>query len=394
MVILKRPRSSFHNRTNTITTLEQLSPEIFFDIFDYLTGNEICKSLYDLNSQLNQLVCNAPNVHLNLSPTKTKMIRTFQQIFHEQNIISVVLSYENITILETFFSLPSVRRFNSLSLLAVPLHAFENRIPELLNAFKHKLISLKIEFSDMKRTGTGAQAAQSFIYLLTALPLLKYLTLKYSEGVDWITYIPSVIVNNTIVHLTIWLYNIERIIPLLYRFQILKLFTFYGHSFPFYGHSIRRGKKAMLPDDLAYYRSQLREKTSLEYPVTLRHIEICKCGLTLENVEHFLKFLTPPTLFTLRLLNCERPAARYTISRRQPPFLDGTEWHDLLRKYLPTTMKRFFIEYEDVENTMSRTDVVRVKKEFIKLSGPTLSSQVSFSYNRDTKLMSFDLTFI
>lgn len=105
---LKKPRSSLRNRTNTMTTLEQLSPEILFDIFDYLTGNEICKSFYGLNSQFNQLVCNTPNVHLDLSPspTKTKMIPTFQQIFCEQNIISVVLSYENVTILETFFSSP------------------------------------------------------------------------------------------------------------------------------------------------------------------------------------------------------------------------------------------------------------------------------------------------
>ncbi len=57
-------------------------------------------------------------------------------------------------------------------------------------------------------------------------------------------------------------------------------------------------------------------------------------------------------------------------------------------------MKRFFTEYEDVDDTMSRTNLVQVKKEFIKLSGPTLLWQVSFSYNRDTKLMSFDLTFL
>ncbi|CAF1294476.1 unnamed protein product [Didymodactylos carnosus] len=248
-------------------------------------------------------------------------------------------------------------------------------------------MSLKIGFSDTAYTGVGVRAAQSFAYLLTELPLLKYLTLEYSEGIDPITYIPSTVVNNTIVSLTIWIHDIKRVIPLLYRFQKLKVFTIHHHSSD-------RKRKGMRRDDIENYRSQLREKASIEYPITLRHVNVHKYEMTLEKVEQLLKLVIPPNLLALRLFASKRPAVRNQMPMRKPPFLDGVQWHDLLRKYLPSTMKRFYIEYEDIDDTMPRTNLARIKKEFIKHTGPTLSWEVSCSYDKDTKLMSFDLTFI
>jgi hypothetical protein len=111
-------------------------------------------------------------------------------------------------------------------------------------------------------------------------------------------------------------------------------------------------------------------------------------------MENLLKCIVPKTLLTLSFYGCERASVKRPIPRRKPPFLDGIQWHDLIKEYLPSTMKRFYIDYIDVDNTMSLTNPARVKKEFMEYNGSNISSELSFSYDKDTKLMSFDLTFI
>ncbi|CAF5153733.1 unnamed protein product, partial [Rotaria sp. Silwood1] len=77
----------------------------------------------------------------------------------------------------------------------------------------------------MTYTGVDEHAAPSFGYLLTEISSLKYLTLQYLQGIDSITYMSSTVVSETIVNLTIWLSKVERLIPLLYRFQKLSVLT-------------------------------------------------------------------------------------------------------------------------------------------------------------------------
>lgn len=389
MATLREARSARSSRVHNGTTLEQLSSEIIFEIFDYFTGNEICKSFYGLNSRFNQLVCNTPNVHLDLPQGTPKFLRTFQQIFCEQHIVSIILLYENAAILETLSISSRGKQLRSISLLDVPVFEFENGIPTLLSNFKDQLISLKIRFSDMVYTSPGERAAQSFEYLLTQMPLLKDLTLEYSKGIDAITFMPANSVNNTVVNLTIYLFDVKRLIPLLYRFQKLSVLKLY-----MYRNSLKPMKRAVKPQDIQDFRSRIEEKTSIAYPVRLRHVRVYHHVLVgLENFENLLQHITPTTLLTLSLLSCERSPVKIPIPRRQPPFLDDTQWHTLLRKYLPSTIKRFYIEYEDVDDSMSRTNPARVKKEFLERSVSNSSLELLFSYDKTRKYMSFDLTF-
>ncbi|CAF1049013.1 unnamed protein product [Rotaria sp. Silwood1] len=236
-------------------------------------------------------------------------------------------------------------------------------------------------------TRPGDRAAQSFGYLLTEIQSLKKLELECSHGIDVITYMPSNIVNDTIINLTIWLFDIKRLIPLLYRFQKLSMLTIYMPE-----DLIRPMKRAAPPQDVEYYRSRIGEKTSMAYPVRLHHIKVYHYPLVLlEKFEKLIQITTSKTLLTLSLFTCARLPVKTPIPRRQPPFLDSTQWHDILRKYLPSTMKRFYIEYEDVDDTMSRTNSTRVKKEFKQHGGSNLSWEISFTYNENTKYMSFDL---
>lgn len=276
------------------------------------------------------------------------------------------------------------KRLQSIALYQVPLSAFENDIPTLLNAFQHQLRDLHIVFSNMKFTGSGERAGQSFVYLLTELPFLTNLQLEYSKGIDLITYMPSTIVNNTIRSLTIKIREVERLIPLLYRFQKLKVLTLYSFRF--------HEKKALPEDNIRYYRDQISEKTSMEYPAKLRHL-ILHTSASLETVKELLPLITAPTLFTLSFVH-ERAPVKSPILRRKPPFLDGTQWHDMLKNFLPSTIKKVHIEYNDVDDTMSRTNPERVKKEFIQYYGKNLLREVFFTYDKDIKLMSFDVHFI
>jgi hypothetical protein len=375
--------SSRHRRTDRITTLEQLSPEIFFDIFDYLTGNQIYVSFFGLNRRINVLVHHTTNVHLDLSQITTKFYRCFQRIFCEKNIVSVILASDDIYVLERLFSSTDGRQLKSISMLDLSLCIFQTKIPETLNNFKHQLVNLKIQLVNIRSHGTAAETAQSFEYLLTQLPLLKYFTLGGHDDINQLTYLDTNIINNTVVNLTISITDYVRWVSLLYRFAKLKVLTV---DFRF-----QNQKRRVAPrDSSSYFGNQIHEKLLIDHPFRLRHVKIYQYNVILENVEKLFQLIISPTLLTLSLCNCQRPFTSYPLPRRQPPFLDGTQWHDLVKKYLLPTMKRFYIEYEDVDNTMSVTNLVRVKNELMKYSGQNLPWEVSFSYDQKTKFLCFD----
>ncbi|CAF4268305.1 unnamed protein product, partial [Rotaria sordida] len=78
---------------------------------------------------------------------------------------------------------------------------------------------------NIRSHGTAAQTVQSFEYLLTQLPLLKYFALSGYSDINQITYLNSTIINNTVVSLTISITDYMRWISLLYRFGKLKVLT-------------------------------------------------------------------------------------------------------------------------------------------------------------------------
>ncbi|CAF3254762.1 unnamed protein product [Rotaria sp. Silwood2] len=379
--------SNRRNRTDRIITFEQLSPEIIYEIFDYLTGNEIYISFFGLNKHINELVRHTPSLHLDLSQTTTKFYRSFQKIFCEKNIVSVIVGSDDIYLLKRLSSSTDRRRLKSISMLDLSLHIFQTRIPETLNNFKNELVSLKIQLMNIRSHGTAAETAQSFQYILTQLPLLKYLTLDGYNDINEITYLDSSIINNTVVRLTISIIDRVRWVSLLHRFAKLIVFTV---DFRF-----ENQRKRVAPrDSNSYFVSQIHEQLSIDQPFRLRHVKIYQYNMILENFEELFRLMISPTLLTLSFFNCLRPFTRFPLPKRQPPFLDGTQWHDLMKKYLLPTMKRFYIEYEDVDNTMSMTNLVQVTKQFMKYSGPNLLWEVKCSYDQKTKFLSFDFIFV
>ncbi|CAF1483412.1 unnamed protein product [Adineta ricciae] len=369
----------------TKTRFEDFSTEIFFEIFDYLTGNEIYKSFFGLNHRFNELIWNTANIHLNLSCTTTKFRRNVDRLFPKQNITSISILYKNVQLLKTLFNSIDECRLRSISILNVPLCGFETSIPEMLNTFKYQLNRLKIDFTDMCYTGTGARAAQSFAYLLTELPMLKQLVLNYSEGIDPITYMPLAVINNTITNLTLTLYDANRLAPLLYRFEQLIILNIH---FP---KNIRK-MGLVRCQATEYYRHNLSEKTSTDYPMKIRHIHIYNCFMLLDRVDQIFKFISSPNLVTVNLCNCKHPVVRSPMGRRELPFIDGAHWHDLLAKYLSSSvkLKLLHIEYPYVGATMSVTSLAHVKEKLMKYNRSTSSWSIHCSYNQEKYLLVFD----
>jgi hypothetical protein len=374
------------SRRRQVTTLEQLSPEIFSEIFDYLTGNQIYLSFFGLNRQINELVHNTPNVHLDLSQTRTKFYHNYQRIFPEQNYVSVVFSSYPEELLKGLISPTNTRRLKSISLMDLPIYTFQSKISEIFDTFKHQLVSLTLKLMDVPSYGSGAQITQSFSYLLTKLPLLKYLALDGSGDIEPVEYMDSTIINNTVVSLTITNYT-GRWVQLLYLFIKLKMLTIDFKS-------LNMSKRETSANDRVYLGNRISVKLSDNYSFRLRHVKIYQYSMELESVKGLFQVLISPSLLTLSLFNCQRSSTSYPQPKRQPPFLDGPQWHDLMKNSLPSTMKRFYIEYKDVDNTMYITNMVQVKKDFMKYSGQNLPWEVSCSYNNITKFLSFDFIII
>ncbi|CAF4190191.1 unnamed protein product [Rotaria sp. Silwood2] len=195
--------SNRRNRSDKITTFEQLSSEIFYEIFDYLTGNEIYGSFFGLNKRINDLLYNKPNIHLDFTRSTRKFYNSFQRIFCTQNIISIVSDCSIETILQRLHDSAGGGRLKSISLPYLPLHMFHTKIPEILSGLKQQLVSLKIELMNEWSYGTESQTALSFQYLLTELPALKYFGLNGSDQIDSITYLDPSIVNKTVISLIV-----------------------------------------------------------------------------------------------------------------------------------------------------------------------------------------------
>ena len=370
----KTRRTNFRHRT----TFEQLPCEIFFEIFDYLTAHHIFKSFFALNQHFRELVCNIPNVHLDLSRTKTKFFHSFSQIFPMENVVSIVLTSKKISLLETLFhSLEGTKKLRSLTLLNIPLCLFETRLSELLNPFKDQLIKLEIHFTDMQFTGTGAIAAQSFGHLLTEFPLLKCLTLQSSYGIDSITYMPVNLMNTSIVNLNISLRNLNRLIPLLYRFENLKVLTIV--------HNAIRMKCMMPPDSITSYRNRLQEKRSVDYRIKqLRHIHLYSHQSIFDKIEQLFQNIQPANLLTLRLIVSKSSLGRYLNTRREILSLNTRQLHDLIKRKFPSTIKRFSIDYEDIDDLSGIIiNLERVKREFRQSTGLSQPWTIDCSFNKE-----------
>lgn len=373
-------------RRPKVTTLEEFSSEIFFTIFDYLRADQIYTSFYGLNRHINQLIHNTPNVHLDLTRTTRKFYQSFRQIFSETNLVSVVLSIEHINSIQQLLSVSGGKRLKSVCLNDLSLYASEMQLAKVLNYVKDQVVSVKINFDSMQSGGGGNCIRESFAYLLTELPSLKSLALSNFHEYFYMNNMDPIISNNHVTCLALSVFDYEDWMPLLHRLPKLRSLTIH--------FIFRNEKKRAAPrDSTSYFGCQVQGHVSLNQPCLLRHVCIYGFNMILENFENLLRLFVTQNLLTLKLFDCKRAVTGFPLPKRRPPFLDGTKWHDLTNKYFQSTMKQFHVEFVDVDNIMSMTNIAQIEKALIEHHGSDRPCQVTCSYDPCRKYLAFDFNY-
>ncbi|CAF1177329.1 unnamed protein product [Adineta steineri] len=154
---------------NELGSIENLSNEIFYDIFDYLDGLDICIAFSNLNYRFQQLlICSSFRYKINFdfSTKREKFLNNYKHIQHQICSISFIISKKSMNKLLISFQID--RSFNNLQSIRI------DNIP------KDKLISLLVHLSELPclhalniQTTDSIEDLNQIYQLIFSLPKLK-----------------------------------------------------------------------------------------------------------------------------------------------------------------------------------------------------------------------------
>jgi len=178
-----------------MTSIETLSNEIFYEIFDYLNGNDIYHAFSNLNHRFQQLLYSSSflfKIKLQYSTNNEIFLNTYKQIIlhHTHQIFSIHLSMSehNSQIISTF---PIDSSFNRLESLVL-----DNIEPDILILLLPKLICLPRLFSLTIDTWYALKELNVIYQLVFALPKLRYTKCSASESEQFDITVSLPIVTN------------------------------------------------------------------------------------------------------------------------------------------------------------------------------------------------------
>ncbi len=295
----------------SITCIENLSNEIFYEISEYLNGFDIYKSFSNLNYRFLQLI-NSSSLLLKIKldySNMQEMINNKQiDIFNKNQIVSIHLSTEYGIKIIPLFDINSFNYLQSLVLVTIE--------PKMLCLLLSKLTDLPNFFSLTIDAAYTLNEFNNIYRLIFSLPKLRYLRFYGAEVEDSeITVSLLSAINeqfSTIEYLTI---NHTRTFKEL--FAILS-----------YTPQVRRLRFEHFSDN----------DSSLEMisPITLSnltHISIYTFYMTFDKLELFITKIN----CKLRVLSVDSRSPDMT-------YLDAVRWEKLILKYLPQ-LEKFYLEY-------------------------------------------------
>ncbi|CAF3584337.1 unnamed protein product [Rotaria sp. Silwood1] len=165
----------------SINSIENLSDELFYEIFDYLNGCEIYHTFSNLNYRFEQLI-NSSSLLLKINSLRSKEIfmNNYQQVLHlnKDQIFSIHLWLSENTnqIISSLNIDSSFIRLESL--------IFNSIEPDLLNTLLPKLIYLPRLFSLIIDTWSAQKELGDTYRLIFNLPKLKYIKYTAMESND------------------------------------------------------------------------------------------------------------------------------------------------------------------------------------------------------------------
>ncbi|CAF3760278.1 unnamed protein product, partial [Adineta steineri] len=156
-------------RKGELNSIENLSNEIFYEIFDYLDGLDICIAFSNLNYRFQQLlICSSFRYKINFdfSTKREKFLNNYKQIQHQIYSVSFIIPKTSMNELLISFQIDC--SFNNLQSIRID------------NIGKDKLISLLIHLSELPclhslniQTTDSIEDLNYIYQLIFSLPKLK-----------------------------------------------------------------------------------------------------------------------------------------------------------------------------------------------------------------------------
>jgi hypothetical protein len=294
----------------SITSIESLSNDLFYEIFDYLDGSEMYQAFSNLNHRFDQLL-NCLSFPLKMTINSSSYINTYHQLLlnHKHRIISLRLLFplKNNEFFSSYFIDSSFNRLESLMLFKIP--------PPILLSLLTYLTCLPRLFSltiDTQRTLNDLTEVYRFIFVLSKLKYVKCsargIVISMSLPIakkEQLTSIEYLVINHSCTF-----NQVSTIISYTPELCHLKLMKFYDNF----------------------------SNTEMLFPMNLlrlTHLSIKMYDLMLDKLEIFI-VETGCNLKVLRV-----------ITSYERHYLDSDQWEQLIIDYLPD-LEEFYLQYYEV----------------------------------------------
>jgi hypothetical protein len=300
----------------SITSIETLSNELFYEIFDYLDGSEIYQAFSNLNHRFQQFLDASSfplKITINSSSYKS-YVNTYQQLLfnNKHRIISLhlILPLQNNEFFLSYSIDSSFNCLESLVLFKIP--------PAILLLLLTNLTCLPRLFSltiDTQRTLNDLTEVYRLIFVLPKLKYMKCsargLVLSMSLPIakeEQSTNIEYLVINHSCTFNQVS--TIISYTPELYRLNLMKSYDTYSN------------KEILLP---------IMNLFSLTY------LSIRICDIYFGELELFIG----ETGCNLKVLRITRLYER--------DYLDADQWQQLIEDYLPD-LEKFYLQFHDEVN--------------------------------------------
>ncbi|CAF1384257.1 unnamed protein product [Adineta steineri] len=180
---LKSSEEDLKKLRSELSSIENLSNEIFYEIFDYLDGLDICIAFSNLNYRFQQLIICSPfryKINLGYSTKREKFLNNYKQIQHQIYSISFIIPKTSMNELLISFQIDC--SFNNLQSIRID------------NISKDKLISLLVYLSELPclhslniQTTDSIEDLNYIYQLIFSLPKLKSNELSSHRNEDSIS---------------------------------------------------------------------------------------------------------------------------------------------------------------------------------------------------------------
>ena len=297
-----------------MTSIEDLSSELFCEIFDYLSGGEFILAFVNLNYRLQQLLHSSSvlfKFRIRESENR-KLMNKYKEIIHDykHRIISfrLSLSLHNNCVFSSFSIDSSFDRLESLSLTRIDLNILPSRLIQLIGL--SRLYSLVI---DAWYKSDDLQPIYQAIFALPALKFYKFIICESNDRVGPIS-LPMATSNqfSTIEHLDMFhscsIDELEHIVSYTPKLRHLRFIS--DEDFNSYSRVIR------LPN-LTYFS------------ISANHLNFDDLETLIKNMHCLLKVL------------------HFTIDSeyKDISYLDAARWEQLICQHLKQ-LKQFEFQYD------------------------------------------------